>query len=163
MLKGVNNLVKDIQKFLSKLHKMSNKNKLFLVVLIVVSSIVLHYVYNKIGIDVIGKLRLLNPMRLMENMDNPEKKCVLFKMNGCPHCDALEPKWKEAKEKNDTNIKMSEVEQSEDGAKEQIDALGIKGFPTIKYFDGDKSETYDGGRTVNDILSFLKSKLSSSN
>ena len=163
MLKGVKNLVKDIQKFLSKLNKMSNKNKLFLVALIVVSSVVLHYVYNKIGIDVMGKLRLLNPMRLMENMDNPEKKCVLFKMNGCPHCETLEPKWEKAKEKNNTNIKMSEVEQSEDGAKEQIDALGIKGFPTIKYFDGDESETYDGERTVNGILSFLRSKISSSN
>ena len=138
MLKGVKNLVKDIQKFLSKLNKMSNKNKLFLVALIVVSSVVLHYVYNKIGIDVMGKLRLLNPMRLMENMDNPEKKCVLFKMNGCPHCETLEPKWENVKEKlhkqsiNGKKVQILSVNCDEHS--DIAEKYNVSGYPTIKAF-----------------------------
>ena len=158
MLKVFNNLVKDIQKFLNKLNKMTNKNKLFLVILVVLSSVVLHYVYNKIGIDVMGKLRLLNPLRLMEGMNN-NKKFILLKMTGCGHCEELQPHWNNAVKANKTSIEMADYERGTKEGKKLCDKHNVRAFPTMLFIDGqNKATTYEGGRTKDSILAYLSSK-----
>ena len=158
MLKVFNNLVKDIQKFLNKLNKMTNKNKLFLVILIVLSSVVLHYVYNKMGIDVMGKLRLLNPLRLMEGMNN-NKKFILLKMTGCGHCEKLQPHWDNAVKANKTSIEMADYEQGTDEGKKLCEKYDVKGFPTMLFIDGqNEAANYKGERTTDSILAYLSSK-----
>ena len=68
-------VVKDVKKFLNKLNKMKLKNKVLLGVLILVSAIVLHYVYNRVTLlqNIVSKLRVLNPLRLMENYSSGDK------------------------------------------------------------------------------------------
>ena len=54
---------------------------------------------------------------------------VLFFMDGCPHCEANEEAWKEAKKKvgglHTTEIEASAVPESS----------GVTGFPTMQYTD----------------------------
>ena len=156
MLNSVNKILQDMKKFVNRLTNMKNKDKIFLVILIVVCSLVLHYVFNKTGIltNLLGSVRLLNPMRLMENQSNP-KTLLLLKMDGCGHCEELQPHWDDAVAANTTGITMKQLERGTLKGTAACEQYDVKGFPTMIY-DGQK--TTEPGRTTPEILNFLKSK-----
>ena len=59
---------------------------------------------------------------------------VLFYMVGCPHCEANEKAWKEAKKKVGGNV----VEIDQDAVPE---SEGVNGFPTMRYVDAQGKTT----------------------
>lgn len=75
---------------------------------------------------------------------------VLFYMVGCPHCEANEKAWKEAKKKFGGNV----VEIDQDAVP---DSAGVSGFPTMKYIDaqGKESEISGQKESGDQILSEL--------
>ena len=150
MLKEVKGLIKDMVSFLNKLNNMNMKNKLFLVVFIILCSIVLHVVFIKTGI----LKSLFGRTFIMENMQGA-KSLLLLKMEGCGHCAELQPTWDDAVNENNTGVPMTELERSTDLGKAACDKYNITGFPTILMIDGDRSEKYDGPRTKDGILNFL--------
>jgi thioredoxin-like negative regulator of GroEL len=52
---------------------------------------------------------------------------VLFFMTGCPHCEANQPAWEEAKSKAPAGTKIVEVDADATPEDE-----GVEGFPTMK-------------------------------
>ena len=88
-----------------------------------------------------------------------KKELVFFKMNGCGHCEKFAPEWAAAKQENTTGISMVEYETKDNGAAELIEKYGIKGFPTLVLCGaggGDKLDVYDGTRTKDGLLEYLK-------
>lgn len=72
---------------------------------------------------------------------------VLFFMDGCPHCEANESAWKEAKKKAGS-IKIAEIEAS---AVPQ--SAGVDGFPTMQYTDEQgKIRTTQGAKQSGDQI-----------
>jgi thiol-disulfide isomerase/thioredoxin len=65
---------------------------------------------------------------------------VLFFMTGCPHCEANQPAWEEAKSKAPVGTKIVEVD-----ADATPDDEGVEGFPTMKLKKADGTETKTSG------------------
>ena len=78
---------------------------------------------------------------------------VLFYMIGCPHCEANQRAWEEAKKKAPAGVKVVEVE-----ADATPDDEGVSGFPTMKYKDASGTETVISGekQSGEEILKELK-------
>ena len=66
---------------------------------------------------------------------------VLFFMIGCPHCEANQSAWNEAKAKAPPGTKIVEVD-----ADATPDDEGVNGFPTMKLKKADGSETTTSGQ-----------------
>lgn len=65
---------------------------------------------------------------------------VLFYMIGCPHCEANQAAWEDAKGKAPAGTKIVEVE-----SEATPDDEGVEGFPTMKYKKADGTETKTSG------------------
>jgi hypothetical protein len=72
---------------------------------------------------------------------------VLFFMDGCPHCEANQEAWEEAKQKAG-NVTVAEIEASA-----VPESTGITGFPTMQYFSKDgKVRTIQGAKQSGDEI-----------
>jgi len=79
----------------------------------------------------------------------------------CGHCKTLAPVYEELAGKFAGSTKVSIAKVDADAEKSLGKRFGIKGFPTIKYFDG-KSETpedYNGGRDLESLTKFISEKV----
>lgn len=93
--------------------------------------------------------------------DETKDVLVEFYAPWCGHCKSLAPIYEELAKKvaHNTNIVIAKMDST---ANESAD-VNIKGFPTLKWFPkGSKKNPvdYDGERTVDGFISFLKSKTS---
>jgi thiol-disulfide isomerase/thioredoxin len=75
---------------------------------------------------------------------------TLYWAEWCPHCHDLLPIWKQLKLKG---VKFQSYEES-------VSPIKVQAYPTIIFHNGKKMEKYEGKRTKNAILNFLKKKLS---
>ena len=84
---------------------------------------------------------------------------LVFYAPWCGHCKQLLPKYEEAakklKEKN-PKILLARMDATEN----EIESVHITGFPTIKFYPGNKKDKapmdYNGERTTDGIINFLK-------
>ena len=86
---------------------------------------------------------------------------VFYRLDGCPHCIAVEPEWAKAKAKERTTgerLKLIEIEASDLNPDEQKQ---IRSFPTFVFKrDGKLLDTFDGGdRTAATLLAWGKAHL----
>lgn len=84
---------------------------------------------------------------------------MLYRMNMCPHCVALQPTWKDVEKRlaRESRITLAEVEYQNMG---NLPAYfrNIRGFPTIQVIQNGKiRDEYFGDRNVDSILSFARS------
>jgi len=84
---------------------------------------------------------------------------VLVYMEGCGPCNATRPEW--AKLKNADlkgDIVIADIDRTllEDLAIPKL--ANIQGFPSMKYIKGDIMEDYEGGRTIDDFVRWIRSK-----
>jgi len=85
------------------------------------------------------------------NIDIPTM--ILFYSDGCTYCKQFKPIWDEFIDKNNNlQINLVETDNSVLMNKYEISAV-----PTIKYIDGDKIIEYNGSRTDDALLKFVKS------
>ena len=94
-----------------------------------------------------------------EVIDNDKDVMLVFYAPWCGHCKQLLPKYEEAakklKEKN-PKILLARMDATEN----EIESVHITGFPTIKFYPGNKKDKapmdYNGERTTDGIINFLK-------
>jgi hypothetical protein len=89
-----------------------------------------------------------------------KNKCpilILFYMNGCGHCTALEPIWNKIDShlEKDKGIRLAKVEYKSMGLLPSELRKNIAGFPTIQILKQNKAiSEYIGDRSENSILEF---------
>lgn len=81
---------------------------------------------------------------------------VKFFAPWCGHCKKLKPDWdKLANEVDSDKIVIADVDCT-DGGKAICEKEGIKGYPTLKYYEDGESEDYDGERSLTDLKTFAE-------
>jgi len=90
-------------------------------------------------------------------MDKSKHVFVEFYAPWCGHCKRLAPIWDELAEKfkDDKDIVIAKM----DSTANEVEAVKVQSFPTLKFFPKDSEEVidYNGGRTLDDLTKFLKS------
>jgi len=89
---------------------------------------------------------------------------VKFYAPWCGHCKKLAPAWTEleGKFKDNTKTAVFDVDCTAEANKQVCSKMGVRGYPTIKYFGpGEKGEgdKYAGGRDVAALETFMNNKL----
>ena len=89
---------------------------------------------------------------------NKEDKLVKYYMDGCSHCDDLEPIWKlvESRIKKDHDDSNIIIVQLNANFMENADVPNVEGFPTISMIKGGRKIEHKGARTEESIMDFYK-------
>ena len=137
--------------FISNIIKLINKQHIALKVVIAIALMTCMLSFMKWFQWTIGQ-----QMYLFEPFSTSGQKFVLFHWSQCGHCKAMMPDWKKFKSQYQGNIKIEDYEST---ANPQImKDNGIKGYPTIRYYNNGTSEEYSGKRDVTSFLEFLNGK-----
>lgn len=92
----------------------------------------------------------------LQNKPMNKPGMILFHATWCGHCVRFMPVYKQIQSRLGDSFPSLEVESKElgDGDRE---AIGVRGFPTIKFFDqtGKIIGEYNGERTVNNMLKYI--------
>ena len=94
-----------------------------------------------------------------EVIDNDKDVMLVFYAPWCGHCKQLLPKYEEAAKKlkaKNPKIVLAKMDATEN----EIESVTITGFPTIKFYPGNKKSAkpmdYNGERTTEGIIKFLQ-------
>mmetsp|Transcript_2880 Transcript_2880/g.7275 ORF Transcript_2880/g.7275 Transcript_2880/m.7275 type:complete len:191 (+) Transcript_2880:316-888(+) len=96
-------------------------------------------------------------------MSAPLATCCLqvkFYAPWCGHCKAMKPAWDQlgGEFKDSSNVVIADVDCTEE--KELCSSMGVKGYPTVKYFQEDDGTDYKGGRDFSTLKTFVEETLS---
>lgn len=103
----------------------------------------------------------VRPENIDEIVFSGTPSLVEFFAPWCGHCKTLAPIYEELATNFKDNKKIKIAKVDADREKDLGKKFDIKGFPTIKYFDG-KSELptdYNGGRDLESLTKFLEEKV----
>ena len=99
-----------------------------------------------------------SPSSLLEDVKN-KKVLVLFYNTDCGHCKTLKPEWDKAEEEMTDKMVAIDVTNTSDMAVKTITTkFKINSYPTMIVLDnGNVVATYDGERTKDALVSYVKS------
>ena len=96
-----------------------------------------------------------------QNVSAGPKKLILFYAPWCPHCQTLmdndNAAWPVLRRKHGNRQDLSIEEINCEEKPEIATKYGVGGFPTIVLYQGNKSYTYDGDRTLESLEKFIES------
>merc|ERR1711916_259563 len=114
--------------------------------------------------DAEGPVHVLRGSTFEEIVINNSKDVLVeFYAPWCGHCKQLAPIYDELGEvfSDEENVVIAKMDSTANEI--DIDAVQVKGFPTLYFFKGDDKENpvvYDGGRTKSDFIKYLKKNAS---
>ena len=82
-------------------------------------------------------------------------KLMYFYMNGCGWCDKFTPTWNKLIKKNNRDKKVTMVKINGPNNLIMTKKYKVKKFPTIIFLKDNKPYTYDGDRSLDDLLDFI--------
>lgn len=97
---------------------------------------------------------------LYEPFADSDKELMIVKAGWCGHCKTAMPEFQKLmsaspiKLKDGSSVTVRILDEKAD--KGEVDAMSIKGFPTIMYKAGNKSVEYSGDRTYTGVMGFLQ-------
>jgi len=80
---------------------------------------------------------------------------VEFYAPWCGHCKKLAPEYEKAATELKGTVSLTKVDATEE--KDLASKYNVKGFPTLVWFEDAKETEYDGGRTAETIVEWVKS------
>ena len=85
-------------------------------------------------------------------------KLYFFFAEWCGYCKKFKPEWEKLKNESNLGVQLEEVDCSDSNnvpslAKE----YNVNGFPTLILVNGSNKVTYEGARTADALISFIKS------
>ena len=85
---------------------------------------------------------------------------INFDTEWCGWSKKFKPEWEKFIKLNQKNkLRVINIKCDTDGNKKKCMEFGIEGFPTVIYFDGkEKGEMYQGDRTFDGLMKFVKTK-----
>jgi len=103
-------------------------------------------------------LHVNNEDTLKKMNNNSKDKFVKYYMDGCGHCDDLEPIWKLVESRINKEHQNSDVTIVQINANfmDNANIPNVDGFPTISMIKGGKKMDHNGMRTEEAIMSFFK-------
>jgi len=109
-----------------------------------------------------GDVKVLVGKNFNDIVKQPGKDVfVEFYAPWCGHCKQLTPKWEELGKwaKNKPNLVIAKM----DATANDVDAVQVSGFPTLKLFKADSDEIvdYEDAREVENMISFLEKNAAS--
>ena len=157
------NFSKSVKKFQKKIMKKGSWVHVAIVVSVVLLLVGVFWPRKKLGIRMVPVEGTTHFKAVLEHMDNPKSKCILYKADEwCGFCKRLKPEWEKCKNDKELTDKIEFVEYDvdNDNDKEAFEKVTIKGYPTI-HLIGPNGEVkpYDGERTYAAIRNFLKENM----
>lgn len=101
----------------------------------------------------------LTPANFDEVIKGNTYAFVEFFAPWCGHCKNLAPEYEKfgAAFEGKKDVVIAKVDA--DAHKELGSRFGVTGFPTLKFFTNGEPEDYKGGRTLEDLISFVNGKV----
>jgi len=101
----------------------------------------------------------LTPDNFDDNVGKGEPAFVEFFAPWCGHCKSLAPEYEKVATAF-AKLPVTVASVDADKHKDLGSRFGVSGFPTLKYFPAGslEAEAYSGGRTAQDIVSFINEK-----
>jgi len=81
---------------------------------------------------------------------------VEFYAPWCGHCKHLAPEYEKVATQLKGKVLVAKVNGDEEENKPLMGRFGVQGFPTLKLFRNGQPVDYQGGRTADEIVSYLK-------
>jgi protein disulfide-isomerase A6 len=107
-----------------------------------------------------AQVKVLSPENFDSVVDGSTNALVEFYAPWCGHCKRLAPEWDKTGEAFAGSSTVSIAKVDCDTHKDLCSRFQVRGYPTIKFFPKGSTtpEEYDGGRTMEDIVSWLSTK-----
>lgn len=82
-------------------------------------------------------------------------KLYFFGADWCGYCKKFKPEWEKLKAESNLGVQLEEVDCSNE-APELAKKYNVSGFPTLILTNGSNKVTYEGERTSEALVSFIK-------
>lgn len=108
---------------------------------------------------VAGKILDLNRNNFQEVAANTPFLLVEFYAPWCPYCKDFAPEYQKADsmlQSQNSPVKLAKVDASAET--DLAEENGVRGYPTIKFYNNGYSTEYDGSRSASDLVEWLNSR-----
>jgi protein disulfide-isomerase A1 len=106
-----------------------------------------------------GEVLVLTDANIDEAIKTYEFILIEFYAPWCGHCKRLAPEYEKAAKTLSglgQSIALAKVDATEE--KESGTRFGVRGYPTLKWFANGVESEYNGGRSANEIVQWIKKK-----